>query len=115
MAVVYITQEVRKQTLSGDFQPQFNFKPAIKYGELRVLIPHGMSLLSPVPLVRTLKEKLANFSNDDWLIAVGDPAIVATASIIAAQNNHWSIKILKWDRDLRDYIPVEIDITGRAI
>jgi hypothetical protein len=115
MAVVYITQEVRKATREGSFQPQFNFKPAMKYGELRVLVPGEMSLLSPVPLVRVLREKLLTFSEDDWLVAVGDPAIVATASMIIAQKTHGKLKILKWDRELRDYIPIEIDISGRAL
>jgi hypothetical protein len=40
---------------------------------------------------------------------------VATASIIAAQKTHGKIRILKWDRELSDYIPIEIDVSGRAI
>jgi hypothetical protein len=115
VATVYITQEVRKATLDGGFQSQFNFKPALKYGELRVLVPGAMSLLAPVPLVRLLKEKLSTFSEEDYLVAVGDPSIVATASIIAAQKTHGKIRILKWDRELSDYIPIEIDVSGRAI
>lgn len=112
---VYITQEVRKSTGNGSYQPQYNFKPALKYGELKVLVPAGMSLLSPVPLVRTLKEKLADFGNDDYLLAVGDPSIIAVASVIAAGRNGGKLKVLKWDREISDYIPVEIDTTGRAL
>lgn len=112
---VYITQEVRKSAPSGGYQPQYNFKPALKYGELRVLVPAGMSLLSPVPLVRTLKEKLRGFTDDDYLLAVGDPSIIAAASIIAANNNQGKIRVLKWDKQLADYLPIELDISGRAL
>jgi alcohol dehydrogenase YqhD (iron-dependent ADH family) len=112
---VYITQEVRKSTSDGSFHPQFNFKPALKFGELRVLVPAGMSLLSPVPLIRTLKEKLATFSDEDYLLAVGDPSVVAAASIIAAGKNEGRVRMLKWDREISDYIPVELDTTGRPI
>lgn len=112
---VYITQEVRKASPDGGFQPQYNFKPAIKYGELRVLVPSGHSLLAPVPLIRNLKESLRDFSDEDYLLAVGDPSIIAAASIIAGQNNHGRVRVLKWDRILKDYIPVELDVSGRAI
>ena len=113
---VFITQEVRKLSPSGDaYQPQYNFKPALKYGTLKVLVPSGMSLLSPVPLVRELKQKLADYNDDDYLIAIGDPSVIAVASAIASQRNNGKFKVLKWDKELKDYLPVEIDISGRTI
>jgi hypothetical protein len=112
---VYITQEVLKSVGDGSMQPQYNFNPARKYGELVVLIPGNLSLVSTVPVVRLLKEKLANFNDDDYLLAVGDPSIVAVASMLAGHKNNGKVKLLKWDRHLSDYIPLTIDISGRIL
>ncbi len=112
---VYITQEVLRSTNDGALRAQYDFSQARKFGELQVLVAGNMSLVSSVPVVRALKEKLKSFSDDDYLLAVGDPGIVATASMIAAKNNYGRVKLLKWDRVMTDYIPISIDISGREI
>ncbi len=51
-----------------------------------------------------------DFSDSDFLLAMGDPVAIAIASIVASDINNGRLKILKWDREHRAYYPVEIDI-----
>jgi hypothetical protein len=55
-------------------------------------------------------EKLKDFNDSDFLLAMGDPVAIAIASIVASDINNGRLKILKWDREHRAYYPVEIDI-----
>lgn len=92
----------------------FDFTPALAYGELKVLLTHTQSMLAPVPTIRQLKEKLANFSDDDYIIPVGDPVLMSTVACVASYVNHGRVKFLKWDRIQKKYISIQIDITGKA-
>lgn len=113
---VYITQEkTRRDPANGRIVPQFDFRPAMKYGKLEVLLPGGYSLMAPVPTIRLLNEKLDQFCDDDYLLAVGDPTVMVAAAMVASRINSGRLKLLKWDREVGDYVPVQIDISGRAV
>ncbi len=55
----------------------------------------------------TLNEKLSKFSDIDYLIAIGDPSIIAAASGIILKRLG-AMKMLKWDKRLKSYNVVEI-------
>jgi hypothetical protein len=115
MSTVYITQEVLKlDDKSGAYTPQYNLTPALKYGEPVVLAPHGLTLISTEPLVRRIRSKLVNFNDDDYILALGDPAIIGIACSIASEINDGRYRLLKWDRETRQYIPVRIDLNGES-
>lgn len=111
---VFITNEPYKVT-DGVQQSRFNLTPAAKFGALEVLIPAGASLISTVPTVRILRDKLRSFTDDDYLLPVGDPAIMLAAGAIAAEFNGGRIKLLRWDRQQHCYIVIQVDTTGRAL
>ena len=94
---VYIVQEV-----SGR-----NLLPARKFGELEVLLPERTNLmLSPGPEIAKLKRKLMNFSDEDYLLLIGDPAAIGICCAIAAMFNG-NFSVLKWDRQEMTYYPVK--------
>ena len=115
MSKVYVTHEPFERAENGGMKSKFDLTPAAQYGEIDVLIPAGASLISSVPTVRILREKLRSFSDDDYLLPVGDPSIMMAAGAIAAENNGGRIKVLRWDRHQRCYIPIQIDISGKAL
>jgi len=92
-----------------------NLTPAEKYGNVVTLLKNSQSMLSTVPTVRTLKEKLRDFSDADYILPVGDPVLMSTVSVIAAQQNGGRVKFLKWDKLTRGYDVIQIDTSGRAI
>ena len=112
---VYITQEVMKRDFAtGNFIPTMDFRKALEYGSLEVCLPLGRVSLTPGPTVQILSSKLRNFCDDDYLIAVGDPSVIAMAGAIAANNNMGRFKMLKWDRDTKQYIAVSVDLWHRT-
>ena len=99
---VYVVQEV----------PGRNLVPAHKYGDLELLLPAKTNLmLSTGPEVNRLKRKLIDFSDDDYLLLMADPAAIGVCCAIAAQKiGRYSV--LKWDRQHMTYYPVAFSIRG---
>jgi len=114
MAKVFITQE-KGRKIDGVWVREFDLTPAAKFGELDVMLPPGQSLFATVPVVRAIKEKLKDFTDDDYLLPIGDPSIMIAAGMVASHFNHGKVKILKWDRIVGEYIPVQFDISGKAV
>lgn len=101
MPRVFVVQEV----------PGRNITHAFDFGQVEVLLNPGVHVvLSPGPIARTMRQKLANFTDDDFIVPIGDPAAIAMAASIASYYNNGRYKLLKWDRETERYYPVVIDI-----
>ena len=99
---VYVLQEMGR-----------NIRSAEKFGDLKVLLPDNKQIvLSAGPLTHKLKKELSTFCDDDYLLLIGDPAIIAVCGAIAAKNNGGRFKVLKWDRNEKRYYDLEIDLRG---
>ena len=96
MAVYVVQEAVGKNILSAE-----------KYGELVLLLDSDRQVvLSAAPTIKTLKLKLKNFSDDDYLLLMGDPVAIGIACAIACENNRGKMKCLKWDKREMRYYPV---------
>lgn len=101
MSNVYVIQE----------QVGRNILPARRYGDIKVLLPpHHQIMFSPQPVVHRLRDSLRNFSDDDYLLLMGDPAAIGIATTIACDINSGRVKLLKWDKQESDYYVIEVDI-----
>ena len=65
MSRVFVTHEPHRVE-AGQVKSLFDLTPAAEYGDIEVLMPAGSSLLSTVPMVRTMRDRLAKFSDDDY-------------------------------------------------
>lgn len=111
MAKVFIVQEpMRRDRETNEMVSMMDFRPAMEYGELVVCLQPGRVALSPAPMIRKLNDVLKDFSDDDYIIAAGDPSAIAAASAIASRNNRGKFHILKWDKQMAGYIKVFIQI-----
>lgn len=111
MAKVYIVQEpLKRDRVTKELRPMMDFTPALVYGELEVLIQSSRPILTPAPLIHELKRKLKDFSDDDFLLAVGDTGLIAIASMVASKINHGRVNLLKWDRETRSYLKLAYEI-----
>ena len=86
-----------------------DFRKASQYGQLVVCLPPGHVALSPAPTVSRLRDVLRDFSDDDYLLAAGDPSAIAIAAVMAAKHNRGKFKLLKYDKVSRSYISVDVD------
>ena len=102
MSKVFIVQEM----------PNHDIAAAMKFGEMSVLLPSNTQIaFSTIPTVRTLRRKLRDYKDQDFLLLTGDPVAIGLACSIAAFYNSGRFTALKWDRREKLYIPVKIDIT----
>ena len=100
---VYVLQEMGR-----------NIRSAEKFGDLKVVLPDNKQIvLSSGPLTFKLKHALKDFNDNDYLLLMGDPAIIALAGAVASDVNGGKFKVLKWDRDEKRYYDIEIDLRGR--
>ena len=99
---VYVLQEMGK-----------NIRSAEKFGDLKVLFPDNKQIvLSAGPVAHKLRKELSTFCDDDYLLLIGDPAIIAIAGAVVSEANRGRFKVLKWDRNESQYYDIEIDLRG---
>ena len=99
---VYVLQEMGR-----------NIRSAEKFGDLKVVLPDNKQIvLSSGPLTFKLKHALKDFNDNDYLLLMGDPAIIAVAGAVVSDINRGRFKVLKWDRDEKKYYDIEIDLRG---
>jgi hypothetical protein len=108
MPNVYVIQEI-PGTKEG--KPKINIIGASQYGKLNFLLPElSQIIFSPGPLIFKLREKLKNFTQKDYLLLTGDPAIIGVACSIVSDMTNGKFNLLKWDKQERKYYPIEINL-----
>lgn len=103
MPTVYIVQEVKNR----------NYAPAVRYGELKLLLPEGNITLSTAPTIRRLRKLLKDMTPEDYLMCSGDPVAIGLACAVASDILNGKLKLLKWENREGVYFPLEADIRGR--
>jgi hypothetical protein len=78
---------------------QHNIASAQDYGQISV-----------APTVRRVQRKLDKFTDNDYLLLIGDPSAIGICCAVAAFKNNGRFKCLKWDKRERRYIPLEVDL-----
>ena len=109
---VYVIQEI-PGTQAGN--PKINIMGASKYGEFKFLLPElSQIIFSPGPLIYKLRTLLKNFTTDDYLLLTGDPAIIGVTCSIVSDMTNGKYNLLKWDKQERQYYPIEINLYERG-
>lgn len=112
MSKVYVVQnpvKIYRENGTQYRKPSFNLRPAEKFGELHIMLPEDSSLLVTAPLTGILKKELKDFTEDDYLLPTGDPVAGMIAAAIVGTRVP-QLNILRWDRNLGDYIVVTANI-----
>ena len=109
MSKVYLTQQIPIDKETG--QPKYNVLGAQKYGDIETLLPmYSQIILSPGPLIIKLRTLLKNYTEEDYLLLSGDPAIIGVVCSLVSDTTNGRYKLLKWDRQEKTYYPIEINI-----
>ena len=91
--------------------PRINVNKALHFGNIEFLFSERAQLVySSGALVRELRKKLEKFNDEDYLLLLGDPAILATTGAVVADVNQGKFKMLKWDRESAKYYPLEVNL-----
>ena len=105
------------QTIAGtaDGRPKINIMGASKYGEFVFLLPElSQIIFSPGPLIFKLRKALKDFTTEDYLLLTGDPAIIGVACSIVSDMTNGKYNLLKWDKQERQYYPIQINLYERG-
>jgi hypothetical protein len=106
--IVYVIQEL-PGTKAG--APKINIMSASKYGEFKFLLPEFSQIIfSPGPLIFKLRNLLRNYTEEDYLLLTGDPAIIGVSCSIVADMTNGRYNLLKWDKQDRMYYPISINL-----
>ncbi len=110
MSRVFIPQiPSRYDTNASAWMPTVNIDPAKKFGELNVMLPPEANRLEVSSIVSVLKRMMKDYGPDDYVLALGDPMIIALASVIA-ERAAGTLRMLRWDRMSREYMLVEVSL-----
>jgi hypothetical protein len=91
-----------------------NIVPAMQYGDLETILPPNAQVaFSVIPTIRRIQRKLENFSDEDYLLFIGDPTAIGIVSAVAAAKNGGRYKCLKWDKFEHKYIPIQVDLYSK--
>lgn len=111
MSTVYcVTEPITYK--EGIQVPLFDISPAREFGQIKILTEHNQSMSASVPMVRMLREKLKDFTDEDYILPVGDPVVIATVSAICSDLNNGKFKMLKWNKRMRQYDVYTINAYG---
>lgn len=108
--IVFVTQVPhRRDKETGALSPSVNIGPAGEYGDFEIIMPSNASFYAASDLVQQLRARLKHYHFDrgDSLLALGDPAILATAAALVGQYSS-RFRVLKWDKRAGRYLSVEI-------
>lgn len=112
MSVYVIQRPARFDRATNDWVDKYDISAAKEFGKLVYLLDPGN--VQPVNLkasVAYLKEELADYTDGDYLLALGDPVAMVAAGIAAAIANNGKVAVLKFDRMTGKYHPYHINIS----
>lgn len=113
MSRVFIPQvPSRFDNKINSWVPTVNLDPAKDFGELKIMLPPEASRLKIDDIVRLLKKAMADYNGDDYVLALGDPMIIAIASAIADRAVS-PLRVLRWDKISRSYQALEAQLDDR--
>ena len=108
LPIVYVIQEIAG---TKDGKPKINILGAAEYGTFKFLLPElSQMIFSPGPLIFKLRQGLKDYTNEDFLLLTGDPAIIGVACSIVADITSGKFNLLKWDKQERKYYPIHINL-----
>lgn len=97
-----------------EWRPKVNVHNATPYGAVVSLVPHDQvqAALVTQPTLSTLRRKLKDFNDDDYLLPVGDITLVAMAVAVALDVNRRRVKLLRWSRERKAYDVIDLNLSG---
>lgn len=94
----------RYDPISNTQVPTVDLRPVMAFGEPVLLVPSGAQ--ADADAQQLIAEGLDGFTEDDYIVALGDPVLIAAAMYWAAQRSE--VRMLRWNRHDSDYDVVEM-------
>lgn len=110
MPIVYVIQNhASYDHKTGLMAPRYDLSPAEEYGELEFLLSPISVPNKPMEVIETLRKKLQDFSDDDYLLLIGNPCFIAFSCAIAADINDGRVSLLQYNGARKKYYVVKAE------
>jgi hypothetical protein len=93
----------------GRLVPVYDFTPASQHGQLTTVLDENDDPDYLSRYGQKVKLALSDFTHEDFLLAVGDPCLIALCSAVIARKNP-VFTMLKWQREIRMYVKIEVKV-----
>jgi hypothetical protein len=101
--------------VNGAAVPRIGYHTITPYGNIQFLftwseIKNDSSFADTERYLVRMYDTMHDFSDSDYLVPLGNPALTAMAVLVASEVNQGRVKLLDWIRDERRYRVVQIDL-----
>lgn len=110
MTVHVVQRQLRWDEGRKSLVPKFDLEPAAAFGPLNFLLSPSAAPFNSPPIIAELQAKLAGFSDEDFLLLVGNPCLIGMVVALAADANEGRVKMLQWSGRDTAYKVVSADI-----
>lgn len=104
------------QSKSRVFIPQsvdhkkINILPASEFGDIVICWDGNQLMHDTFSCIRKIKKSMRNATKNDYLLCIGDPAVIALSAVILSEITGGNYRILKWDRQTKTYYSIVISM-----
>lgn len=107
MTVFVVQQQMRFDQNRKELVPRFtSINKALKWGRIEFVLSPSAHPFNPDTVLGDIHEKLSGFSDDDYLLLIGNPALIGMVTAIAAHYNSGTVKFLQWSGRHNEYTEI---------
>lgn len=111
MTVYVVQNQMRFDHETKTMTPRFpTLHLAEEWGTLEYILDPAASAFEPDEVIGAMHQKLSGFSDDDYLVLVGNPGLIGMIYGIAAYYNDGKVKFLQWSGKFTSYIEISSKI-----
>jgi len=111
MTVYVVQQQMKFDQVKKELVPRFiSINKAEKWGEIQYLLSPSAHPFNPELVLGDLHEKLSGFSDDDFLLLIGNPGLIGMATALASHYNDGRVKFLQWSGRHNEYTEIIVKI-----
>ena len=101
------------ETDEWEWVNKWDLSEAENYGTITPILSSQARPFTPEPIIAEIKAALHDYGDSDYLIAIGNPALLAWCVAIAAYFNDGFVNMLQWNSIDRTYVSIEADLGMR--
>jgi 7-keto-8-aminopelargonate synthetase-like enzyme len=110
MPKVYVVQQHLARQPDGSFKPKHDISPAKNFGEIVYVLGPKAKPFNMHKVLPDIELRLKNFTSEDYLMLIGNPALIAACATVACRNTNGKVQFLQWSGYYNDYLPIELDL-----
>lgn len=96
---------------TGKLRPRFDLTKATSWGTLKELVgPSANPLRDKDEIIDILHTELEDYSDNDYILCVGNPILIGWTVAIAAYYGNGEIQMLSWNNVKSVYEPLDVQL-----